>query len=84
MSLAQLSEWCAQRFGAHVVEHDAGARQFDVPWLILDSHLAHDTWSWRPVTTTKAFWRRLPNAPKDTRNGWNSRPLKLELMQREH
>ena len=55
MSLAQLSEWCAQRFGAHVVEHDGDGRQFDVPWLILDSRLAHDTWSWRPVTTIKSI-----------------------------
>ena len=50
MSLAQLTEWCAARFGPHEVGSDPKPRAFDVPWLVLDSHLADQTWSWQPVT----------------------------------
>ena len=48
MSLAQLSRWCAHRFGAHPIGNDAAARLFDVPWLLMDSRLARETWDWRP------------------------------------
>ncbi|MDQ6809820.1 MAG: NAD-dependent epimerase/dehydratase family protein [Verrucomicrobiota bacterium] len=50
MSLAQLSAWCAARFGAHEVEPDPAPRRFDVPWLVMDSTLAAKTWGWRPTT----------------------------------
>src|SRR3954470_7138460 len=50
MSLAQLTEWCAARFGPHEVGSDPKPRAFDVPWLVLDSDLADETWSWQPVT----------------------------------
>ncbi len=50
MSLAQLSAWCADRFGVHHVESDPTPRRFDVPWLVIDSELALDTWSWQPLT----------------------------------
>ncbi len=50
MSLAQLSDWCAQRFGAHKIAPDPQPRRFDVPWLVLDSALARDTWGWQPTT----------------------------------
>lgn len=50
MSLAQLSGWCAQRFGPHEIARDAQPRRFDVPWLVLDSALALATWGWQPTT----------------------------------
>jgi CDP-paratose 2-epimerase len=50
ISLAQLSAWCATRFGAHEVASDPEPRPFDVPWLVMDSRLAAETWEWRPVT----------------------------------
>src|SRR6476646_5840015 len=31
MSLAQLSSWCAVRFGKHTVGHDSASRTYDVP-----------------------------------------------------
>ena len=49
MSLAQLSKWCAARFGVHPVESDPAPRPFDVPWLVMDSRLAGEGWSWRPA-----------------------------------
>jgi CDP-paratose 2-epimerase len=48
MSLAQLSKWCEARFGAHPVASDPAPRPFDVPWLVMDSRLARESWQWRP------------------------------------
>ncbi|MEY2564166.1 MAG: CDP-paratose 2-epimerase [Verrucomicrobiota bacterium] len=55
MSLAQLSQWCEARFGAHPVTSDPKPRQFDVPWLVMDSGLADATWNWRPSITLDAI-----------------------------
>jgi CDP-paratose 2-epimerase len=48
MSLAQLSAWCAERFGEHRVEADTQPRPFDIPWMVLDSALAREHWGWEP------------------------------------
>lgn len=48
MSLAQLTAWCDQRFGAHAPVADGSDRPYDVPWLILDSTQAKSTFDWRP------------------------------------
>ena len=48
MSLAELSRWCAARFGEHEVASEPKPRQFDVPWLVMDSALARKTWDWQP------------------------------------
>jgi CDP-paratose 2-epimerase len=55
MSLAQLSRWCAERFGVHQVASDPKPRPFDVPWLAMDSRLAGETWDWRPTTSLEAI-----------------------------
>jgi CDP-paratose 2-epimerase len=55
MSLAQLSDWCAQRFGPHHVSSDPAPRSFDVAWLVLDSAPAQDHWDWRPATPIAAI-----------------------------
>jgi CDP-paratose 2-epimerase len=55
MSLAQLSKWCAERFGPHPVTSDPKPRPFDVPWLVMDSRLAEKTWSWRPTMALEAL-----------------------------
>ena len=49
MSLAQLSEWCAGRFGKHVIGRDSGSRTYDVPWMVLDSTRAKEQWDWQPT-----------------------------------
>ena len=51
ISLIQLSQWCANRFGPHHVASDPAPRQFDVPWLVLNSRLAHENWKWKPATS---------------------------------
>lgn len=46
MSLAQLSEWCADRFGAHEIASDPSPRPFDLPWMVLNSGRARAQWNW--------------------------------------
>ncbi|MFA5057814.1 MAG: NAD-dependent epimerase/dehydratase family protein [Opitutaceae bacterium] len=55
MSLRQLSDWCAGRFGAHEVAADGTARPFDIPWIVLDHAKATRLWGWRPQTPIAAI-----------------------------
>jgi CDP-paratose 2-epimerase len=50
ISLAELSAWCASRFGSHQVLADPAPRLYDVAWLVMDTRLAASTWDWRPQT----------------------------------
>ncbi|HOX56531.1 MAG TPA: NAD-dependent epimerase/dehydratase family protein [Candidatus Paceibacterota bacterium] len=58
-SLRQLSEWCAQRFGAHSIAADPNNRPFDVPWLVLDSNRAAQYWGWKPQTPLESIWTEI-------------------------
>jgi CDP-paratose 2-epimerase len=58
-SLRQLSDWCAERFGPHPVTAEAKDRPFDVPWLVLDSSRAAQTWSWEPRIRLEAIWTEI-------------------------
>lgn len=51
MSLAQLSNWCTNRMGAHEVAAQQSERPFDIPWLVLDSQRAKKRWEWTPKNT---------------------------------
>lgn len=55
MSLRQLSDWCARRFGPHHVVPDGTPRPFDIPWIVLDHAKATKLWGWKPVTQTAAI-----------------------------
>jgi CDP-paratose 2-epimerase len=59
MSLRQLSDWCASEFGAHEVAADPTPRQFDIPWMVLDSAKAQRLWSWKPATPTVAVLQEI-------------------------
>lgn len=48
MSLRQLTDWCARRWGPREVRSEPATRPYDVPWLILDSSLATAEWEWQP------------------------------------
>lgn len=50
MSLRQLSDWCQDRFGQLSVTKTDSERPFDLPWVVLDTALAHDIWHWQPRT----------------------------------
>jgi CDP-paratose 2-epimerase len=52
MSLAQLSDWCAERFNHRCnVTPDLKPRPFDIPWLVMDHSRASEVWGWRPQTS---------------------------------
>ncbi len=51
-SLAQLSQWCAARWGARNVRKELSPRPYDLPWVVLDSSLARAAWGWQPRITT--------------------------------
>jgi CDP-paratose 2-epimerase len=55
MSLRQLSDWCAQRFGPHPVVPDGTPRPFDIGWMVLDHAKATRLWAWQPATATPAI-----------------------------
>jgi CDP-paratose 2-epimerase len=55
VSLSRLSKWCAKRFALHQVASNPEPRPFDVPWLVMDSRLAEETWGWRPTISLEAI-----------------------------
>lgn len=55
MSLRQLSDWCAQKFGPHPVAADLAPRPFDIPWIVLDATKAKRLWRWEAKTPTSAI-----------------------------
>jgi CDP-paratose 2-epimerase len=59
MSLRQLSDWCANAFGAHTVGADSQPRPFDIPWIVLDSARAEKLWQWTPITTREAILQEI-------------------------
>jgi CDP-paratose 2-epimerase len=50
MSLAQLSAWCATRFGPREIAAHPSPRPFDIPWMVLDTTRAAKEWHWRVET----------------------------------
>jgi len=48
MSLFELNAWCNDTFGKHVPASDTKSRRFDIPWLVMDSTLAHNELAWTP------------------------------------
>lgn len=54
-SLRQLSDWCLERWGDHGVVVDSNPRPFDLPWIVLDSSLARETWDWNPQTSVESI-----------------------------
>lgn len=69
MSLLQLNEWCADRFGAHPVGADPAHRPFDVPWVVLDPAKAERVWKWAPSTPLQSILEEIA-AHAGTHPGW--------------
>ena len=72
MSLAQLTSWCAERFGKHSVEFDSTPRSFDVPWLVMDNRQIAAQFNWRPK-------RHLPSVLDQIANHAQRNPNWLDL-----
>lgn len=53
MSLAQLSQWCQNRWGPRDVDGDPTPRKYDLPWVVLDDNAARQTFQWRPTLSTE-------------------------------
>jgi CDP-paratose 2-epimerase len=55
MSLAQLTAWCNDRFGAHEPQSDTRPRPFDIPWLVLDHARVTRDFNWSPERPLRAI-----------------------------
>lgn len=51
MSLAQLSAWCSERYGHHEIVSNPQIRRFDIPWMVMDTSRARESWGWKPETS---------------------------------
>ena len=68
-SLAQLSEWCTNRWGQRAVVSDPTPRTFDLPWVVLDHTLASQVWDWTPQTTSHRILTEIADFA-DTQQDW--------------
>lgn len=55
MSLAQLTRWCAERFGPHTPQSDERSRPFDIPWVVMDSSRVQRELGWQPKRTLSSI-----------------------------
>ncbi len=58
-SLAQLSHWCAERFGQHAVGSAVETRPYDVPWVVLDHGLASQKYGWKPSHGSETIFEEI-------------------------
>jgi CDP-paratose 2-epimerase len=48
MSLAELTDFCDGKFGAHAPQADSSVRPFDAPWVVMDSRRVRSRFDWTP------------------------------------
>jgi CDP-paratose 2-epimerase len=65
MSLAQLTRWCDQRFGAAVPEPDHTPRRFDIPWMVMDSSAAERQFRWTPPRSLESILDEIARHVRD-------------------
>ena len=58
-SLRQLSAWCANRLGPHSPEASPEERPFDLPWVVLDSEAAQNSWQWSPTRGASVIFEEI-------------------------
>ncbi len=59
-SLAELSAWCSERFGFEAkVTAEPSPRQLDLPWIIMDSSLAQQSWDWSPTVSLREIFEEV-------------------------
>lgn len=72
-SLADLSAWCANRFGTKIkVAQDGSERPFDIGWIILDDKKARSAWDWKPTITREALFEEVAKFAEGN-PGWMER-----------
>jgi CDP-paratose 2-epimerase len=67
-----LSAWCAPRVGTRDVQSDLRPRPFDLPWLILDSTAARESWGWEPLRSLESILEEIA-AHAEANPGWLDR-----------
>ncbi len=72
MSLAQLTNWCDQRFSKHAPEPDLRPRPFDIPWLVMDSARAKKELGWQPKRSLPSILDEIADHVK-ANPGWLER-----------
>lgn len=68
MSLAELTEFCDDRFGRHVVQRSSEDRPFDLPWVVMDCARAAQAWDWEPVTSLEAILEEIVEHAEENPN----------------
>jgi len=61
-SLAELSAWCRDRFGARTVASRAEPRPYDLPWVVLDATRARARWDWLPTPTLAEIFTEIADS----------------------
>ena len=51
MSLAQLTDWCNERFRPNQPSPDLRSRPFDIPWMVMDNTRVSTQLGWKPERT---------------------------------
>jgi CDP-paratose 2-epimerase len=54
-SLAELSAWCAARFGPRRIASEPETRPLDAPWVVMDSSQAASAWNWTPTRSLESI-----------------------------
>jgi len=72
MSLAELTGWCDQQFGPVCPESDHRPRQFDVPWLVMDSVSARRRFGWTPRKRLETILEEIAGHVRTIRSGLTS------------
>jgi CDP-paratose 2-epimerase len=55
-----LSDWCKARFGfQHQIESEPAPRPLDLPWIVIDSGLAQQTWNWSPSISLREIFEEV-------------------------
>jgi CDP-paratose 2-epimerase len=65
ISLAQLTRWCDQRFGAAAPEPDLKPRPFDIPWMVMDSGAAAQKFGWMPRRSLESILEEIARHVRD-------------------
>jgi CDP-paratose 2-epimerase len=74
ISLAELSAWCAKRFGPHEIAVDVRGRTFDLPWIVLDCAAARASFSFRVQRGLDAILEEIAHFA-ESRPDWLDRSL---------
>lgn len=61
LSLAQLSQWCQDRFGPLKLGSEPKERLFDIPWLVLDCSRANRMLNWTAERKMESIFEEIAN-----------------------